>query len=135
MFDIYKAAGVLIRDRRLLVERSEGKKFYISPGGSIEDGETAKGALRRELREEFDIETNEEDFEELGEFSAPAAGQEEKLVHMKVFRVLRWVGEPTPNSEVRDLAWVTSDNPHNLPIGSIFMHDVIPMLVKQDLMD
>ena len=60
MSDIYKAAGVLIQDRRLLVERSESKKFYISPGGSIEDGETAKGALRRELREEFDIETNEE---------------------------------------------------------------------------
>jgi 8-oxo-dGTP diphosphatase len=133
--DIYKAAGILIRDRKLLVERSEGKEFYISPGGSIEEGETEKQALKRELKEEFDIETSEDDFEEFGEFSAPAAGQEHRVVHMKVFKVLRWVGEPTPSSEVRDLAWVTSKNPDRLRIGSIIEHDVFPMLVERDLID
>lgn len=135
MSDIFKAAGILIKDRRLLVERSEGKEFFISPGGSIEPGESGPQALRRELKEEFDIETNQEDFEEFGEFTAPAAGQEHRIVHMRTWIVTKWIGEPTPSSEVRDLAWITSANPEGLPIGSIFLHDVIPRLVAMDLMD
>lgn len=135
MSDIYKAAGILVRDRKLLVERSEGKEFYISPGGSIEPGETGTEALRRELKEEFDIDTEETDFEEFGEFSAPAAGQEERMVYMQTWIVRKWVGEPTPSSEVRDIAWITSSNSDNLPIGSIFLHEVIPKLVELDLID
>ncbi len=50
MSDIYKSAGILIKDRRLLVEKSFGKNFYIAPGGSIEPGETEEKALVRELR-------------------------------------------------------------------------------------
>lgn len=46
---IHKAAGILIQDGKLLVEKSYDKDFYISPGGSIEEGETPKQALVREL--------------------------------------------------------------------------------------
>ncbi len=54
---------------------------------------------------------------------------------MSVFVVKQWVGEPTPSSEVEILAWINSANEDNLPIGSIFLHDVIPALVEQDLID
>ncbi len=39
-YDIHKAAGIIIRDKKLLVERSKGKEFFIAPGGTIEEGET-----------------------------------------------------------------------------------------------
>ncbi len=29
---IYKAAGIIIKNRKVLIERSYGKDFYISPG-------------------------------------------------------------------------------------------------------
>src|SRR4051812_20782408 len=50
--DIHKAGGIIIRDKKLLVERSKGKDFFKTPGGSIELGETPKQALVRELLEE-----------------------------------------------------------------------------------
>lgn len=133
--DIYKAAGIIIRERKLLVERSKGKEFFISPGGSIEAGETASQALIRELREEFGIEVAEQDLEMFDTFSAPAAGQEHRTVHMRVFNVKNFRGEPSPNSEVEQLAWITSKNEQNLKLGSIFEHEVIPRLKAQNLID
>lgn len=59
--DIHKAAGIIIRNRKLLVEKSKNKEFFISPGGSIEDGETPKQALVRDLKEEFQIDVDERD--------------------------------------------------------------------------
>jgi len=44
-------------------------------------------ALARELLEEFQIHTKEEDFQEFGVFEAKAAGQEDKMVIMNVFLV------------------------------------------------
>jgi len=133
--DIYKAAGIIIRNRKLLVERSKGKDTFISPGGSIEVGETPKQACVRELLEEFKIIVLEEDLEEFGEFSALAAGQEHRTVHMTVFLVKKWEGEPEPDNEVEEIAWVSSANERGLKIGSIFEHEVIPRLKSQNLID
>jgi len=132
---IYKAAGIIIRDRKLLVERSKNKSFFIAPGGSIEAGETAKQALVRELKEEFNINVKEDDLVEFGNFDAPAAGQEHNIVHMLVFTVNDFTGEPTPSMEVEEIAWVTSENEQNLPLGSIFEHEVIPRLKSSGLID
>src|SRR5690554_447475 len=133
--DIYKAAGILLKDRKLLVEKSKNKEFFISPGGSIEEGETGKDALARELNEELGITVKEEDFENFGEFHAKAAGQEEKTVHMTVFFVNKWEGEPSPNAEVEKLLWITSDISKDIKVGSIFEHEVIPRLKKLNLID
>jgi 8-oxo-dGTP diphosphatase len=83
--DIHKAAGIIIKDRKLLVERSKNKQFFIAPGGSIEEGETAPEALVRELKEEFDIDVAEEDLEEFGTFYDQAAGQEHLTFREDVF--------------------------------------------------
>lgn len=135
MADIEKAAGIIIRDRKLLVERSEGKDFFISPGGSIEPGETAQQALVRELKEEFTIDAREEDFEEFGTFRAEAANQPGRMVNMQTFIVKSFVGEPTPDSEVEEIRWVTTADIGRIPIGSIFEHDVMPRLAEAGLID
>src|SRR6266550_572038 len=71
--DIYKAAGIILRDRKMLVERSVGKPAFIAPGGRLQDGESAEQALIRELKEEFDITVQPEDLQPFGNFSATAA--------------------------------------------------------------
>ncbi|HKR82044.1 MAG TPA: NUDIX domain-containing protein [Candidatus Saccharimonadales bacterium] len=135
METIYKAAGVLIQDRKLLTERSHGKEFFIAPGGKIEAGETAKRALVRELKEEFSIETREEDFIPFGTFTAEAAGHPGRQVHMEVFVVERWEGEIIPDNEVEEIRWLTSKIPEDIQVGSIFEHEVIPRLQAQGSID
>lgn len=133
--DIHKAAGIIIRDRKLLVERSRGKEFFIAPGGSIEAGETPKRALVRELKEEFQIDTKEDDFQFFETFYAEAAGQENCWLQSDVFIVTNWQGEPKPDNEVDVMDWITSDNSKGYKIGSVFEHEVIPRLKAQDLID
>ena len=135
MIDIKKAGGILIKDRKFLVERSKGKTLFIAPGGSIETGETPKEALVRELKEEYTILTNEEDFEEFGVFTARAAGQEDKLVEMNVFLVKKWIGEITPDNEVEEVMWINSNLSKGLKLGSIFEHEVLPRLKQLNLID
>lgn len=132
---IRKAAGIIVRDRRLLVERSMGKTMFIAPGGSIEVGETPEQALVRELMEEFKIVVNEADLTLFGTYRAAAAGQEDKIVEMNVFMVGAWQGEPTPDNEVEEIRWVTSEPEEGIQIGSIFEHEVIPRLKAADMID
>ena len=132
--DIYKAGGIIISGRRLLVERSKGKDFFIAPGGSVEADESPKQALIRELMEEFQIKVNEHDLKFFGAFEAPAAGQEHKKVKMDIFIVKKWIGEPRADNEVEEIKWISS-NPHGIKIGSIFEHEVLPRLKSMNLID
>ncbi len=135
MNDIHKAAGIIIKDRKLLVERSSGKDFFIAPGGKLEQGETAAQALVRELKEEFSIDVIESDLEQFGTFSAAAANSPDRQVHMEVFIVKKWSGEITPDNEVEEIRWLTSDVPADIHVGSIFEHEVLPRLRDQNLVD
>jgi 8-oxo-dGTP diphosphatase len=133
--DIYKAAGVLVKDRKTVLERSMGKPAFVSPGGRIEPDETAEQALVRELKEEMDIDVNEADLEPFGTYTATAANHPGQQVHMQVFLVKKWQGEIKPANEVEELRWFTSDLPADIEIGSIFVHEIMPELKKRDLVD
>lgn len=135
-YDIHKAAGIIIKDRRLLVERSKGKDVFVAPGGKLEMGETPKQGVVRELKEEFQLSVAEDDLEEFGTFYAEAAGSHNagKKLRMDVF-VVKNAGEIAPDSEVEEIRWITSDIPADLKVGSIFAHDVLPKLKEQGLVD
>lgn len=133
--DIYKASGVIIVDRKVLVERSAGKEYFIHPGGKLEPGETPKLALIRELKEEFKIDVQEKDLEEFDHNTAAAANSPEVDVHMDVFLVKKWQGEIKPDNEVEEVRWLTSDVPQDIKIGSIMEHETIPKLKAHGLID
>lgn len=133
--DIYKASGIILKDREVLVERSVGKEYFIHPGGKIESGETAKQAVIRELKEEFQIEVSEEDLELFDKNSAPAANSPEVDVHMEVFLVKKWQGEIMPDNEVEEIRWLTSDVPRDIKIGSIMEHETLPKLKARNLIN
>ena len=48
----FRAAGVLIRNNRLFMQREKGGNEYALPGGHVGFGETAAQALIREYKEE-----------------------------------------------------------------------------------
>jgi mutator protein MutT len=133
--DIYKAAGIILKDRKMLMERSQGKPAFIGPGGRIEPGETPRQALVRELREEFQIQVAESDLEPFGRFSAQAANHPGQQVHMETFLVNKWQGEIRPDSEIEEIIWLTSDLPRGITLGSIFAHEVLPQLKQRGLID
>lgn len=135
-YDIYKAAGIIIKDRLLLVERSKGKDVFVAPGGKLEGQETPQQALIRELSEEFRLHIAEDDLEIFGTFYAEAAGSHNagKRLRMDVFTVKN-AGDITPDNEVEEIRWISSAIPNDIEVGSIFAHEVLPRLKQRGLVD
>lgn len=135
MVDMYKAGGILIKDKKTLVNHSRGKEYFITPGGKLEAGETARQALVRELKEEFTIDVDEADLEPFGTWSAEAANHPGQIVHIEHFIVKKWRGEIRPDNEVDDIRWIDSRVPPEIKVGSIFVNEIIPRLKKRGLID
>lgn len=136
-YDIYKAAGLIIKDRRLLLSRNKGKDIFIAPGGKIETGETPIDALIRELKEEQGIAVKPGDLKLMGVYHAVAAGYEaEQLqLEMVVYFVETYAGNVSPQAEIAENVWYDSSMAGTVKQGSIFEHEVIPQLLEQDLID
>lgn len=132
--EIYKAAGILLKDRKLLVTRSKGKDFFVSPGGKIEEAESPQQALARELMEELTITVSVDGLEPFGVFEAQATRDDRRL-RMDVFVVRDWSGKIRPDHEIEEIQWVSSVLPPAMVLGSIFAHEVIPRLKEQGLID
>jgi len=70
-------AGLLIiQNRKLLLAFSKNKQCFYLPGGKIDTGETAAGAVCREVAEELNIDLDEKDLKFYTHISAPAYGEE-----------------------------------------------------------
>lgn len=134
---IHKSAGIITANRRLLVSRSKGKDYFVAPGGKLEAGETSQSALVRELQEEQDIVVAESNLEFFGTFNAIAKGHEanQLQITMDVYVIKQFTGSPAPSGEITENRWVTSSEAESIELGSIFAHDVIPALKRQDLID
>lgn len=131
--DIHKAGGVVIRDRHFLVTRSFGKDIFIAPGGKLEAGETIEEALIREMQEEVQMTIREDELELLGTFYAQAAGKENMSLRMDVY-MIHSDQTPIASSEIEEIMWVNTQTT-DVQLGSIFEHDVMPLLKQRNLID
>lgn len=70
-----RACGILIKEGAVLLLKHEGigKNGYLwtAPGGGVEYGQTIETTLKREFKEECNIEINVEEFILLNEFLEP----------------------------------------------------------------
>lgn len=132
-FDIYKAAGLIIVNKKLLLEKSGGKDTYVVPGGRIEIGETPQEALMRELLEEFKIATDLNNFEFLGSFIVNNAKIVGSKVKMETYLVKEWVGSIQMDNEIEGIAWVDSSNSDGLILSPFASDIVLPMLKERYL--
>ncbi len=131
-----RAAGVLVRDGMILVQRERGGSEYALPGGHVKVGETLEGGLSREMAEELGIKIKcerllwtEEAFWEWGG----------RLAHTVAFYFRVWLcgGEDIPenggfvpqkdNSEV-ELGWLPVDELQNVSIYPAFLKEEINRL-------
>ena len=52
----FRVVGVAIHNDKVLLHQADGDSFWSLPGGRVEFGEAAEETLRREMREELDVE-------------------------------------------------------------------------------
>jgi 8-oxo-dGTP diphosphatase len=110
------AAALIDRDNRVLIsKRPEGKSLaglWEFPGGKVDPGETPEEALRRELKEELDIEVCETC---LAPFTFASHSYETFHLLMPLFLCRNWEGDVTPR-EGQEVAWVRANRLASYPM-------------------
>ena len=100
------AAALVDSDNRVLLSKSpEGKTLaglWEFPGGKVDAGETPEHALRRELKEELDIEVCETC---LAPFTFASHTYNAFHLLMPLYLCRNWEGEIAPQ-EGQEVAWV-----------------------------
>ena len=98
------AAGLVFRNGLLLITQRRPEDhlggLWEFPGGKRESNETYEDCLRRELREELDIDVVVQELVESISHDYP-----DKSVHLKFFRC-EWCKDEPKKIHVHDFAWV-----------------------------
>lgn len=83
-----RVAGIFVRDQKILLvkHRKGDSEYYLLPGGGQEPGEGAQEALKREWKEELNLDANIGNFLFFGE-SVPPKNLKKSQVMQLVFLV------------------------------------------------
>ena len=110
------AVGALVRDGRvLLVHRSPCRRWYPDvwdlPGGHVEQGESCREALVRELDEELGVQVVEDDCKAVSTLGL-TAGDGTGELELSIWSVRRWLNTPVNRclDEHDRLAWCSADD-------------------------
>ncbi|NMP26162.1 NUDIX domain-containing protein [Rahnella sp. SAP-1] len=132
MKTIIKCSAIIIRNRSLLLTRKQGTTIFISPGGKPLQGEDHLSCLRREIREELNVEAAE--IRPFGLFHG-IAEFESVAIENHVYQV-EVVGQPVASSEIAEIAWVNYRKPPcEVGVASVFRDNVLPLLYQKELID
>ena len=116
------AACVFQGDRVLLVKRTQqpSQGLWSVPGGAIELGETIHDAVRRELREECNIEIEVHRILNVVDLVVPDESQQIKFHYVVIYLLARYVsGEAHPASDASDLRWATLQELDTLGMNAV----------------
>ena len=129
MIDV--TAAILVKDDKVLIARRKpGGKLpdqWEFPGGKVEAGESARECLRREMREEFGIEVQVDDF--LGESVYHYPHGSIKLLAYRA----NWQAGNLVLNDHADYAWVKCDQLHEFdftPADLPFVRKLISGQIK-----
>jgi len=129
---IDKLGWIYIKDKKILVTRSKKENVYYIPGGKREKGETDKEALFRECKEELNIELVPETLKLIHSFKAQAHGKPKGTILQMTCYSTDFVGEITPNSEIKELTWFSyADRKRATPMMKI----ILDWLKEKDLIN
>lgn len=129
---IDKVGGIIINDKKILVQRKNNdREECIIPGGKREGNETDFETLKRELKEELNVELVEAEF--IGGYDDIAVFSN-KPIHVQTYLV-KISGEIKVQNEIKEALWIDKDyKSKGIKVGSILGKYIIPKLVEEGLM-
>lgn len=117
----YSSRALIIKDKKLLLVTGYGANYYWTPGGSMEEGESAEQALHRELQEELST----------------------KIVRAELFMTFRYSTQLVKafiveissdfkaTNEITDFVWYKRGD--DIRLSGRLRHKLIPELIRRGL--
>lgn len=129
---IDKVGGVILKDKKILVQRKKNnREECIIPGGKREGKETDFETLKRELDEELTVKLIKIEF--LGGYDDIACFSNEPI-HVQTY-IADIEGDIVCDNEIKEAIWIDKNyKEQGIKVGSILGEHVIPKLVERGLM-
>ncbi|MFI9383801.1 NUDIX domain-containing protein [Kutzneria sp. NPDC052558] len=122
---IRTVALVHVRDERVLLVRSHGRKAFYLPGGKYEPGETDLAALTREVAEEIGCALRPDTVRRHGVFEGDAHDQPPGAqVRITCYRG-EFDGEPAACSEIEECGYFTYAEYTAMPETAPVVHAIV----------
>lgn len=128
MKTIKKAGLACIELNRLLLVMNAGTRFWIVPGGRIEEGEEPRETLKREIIEELSCELDEESMEYLGVFEDIAANDADSRVEIQLYKG-QLKGKIQVANEIAAMDWMEVGQGRSEDLSPIVANHIIPFLL------
>jgi 8-oxo-dGTP pyrophosphatase MutT (NUDIX family) len=124
-----RIAGIIIKDKKLLMLLGRGYKELWTPGGKVEPGESDEGCLRRELKEEIGVDLLDCKF--FKEYKNPSFYHPERQTIERVY-IIEIKGEIKTSAEIDSFIWFAKDDFENkkYPMITNTQEALIPDLIK-----
>ena len=117
---IDKVAWVHVDNGRVLSTRSRGKDTCYLPGGKGEAGESDEACLRREIREELNVDLKPETLRKLGTWEAQAHGNPEGVKIVMACYDAEYTGTLRASAEIEEFFWLGyADRERSAPVDKI----------------
>jgi 8-oxo-dGTP diphosphatase len=133
MIPIRKSTAIIIKDKKLLLVTNKDRQvFFWTPGGKLDKGETPEQCLRRELKEELNIEVTKETHY----FTYLSKKEEDNKPREVYCYFIEYSGNPSCQSEINELLWVSKNDIENNTVKlqkGVSLH-LIPQLIKDGLL-
>lgn len=129
---IDKVGGVILKDKKILVQRKKNnREECIIPGGKRKGNETDFETLKRELDEELTVKLIKIEF--LGGYDDIACFSNEPI-HVQTY-IADIEGDIVCDNEIKEAIWIDKNyKEQGIKVGSILGEHVIPKLVERGLM-
>jgi len=109
---------IALENRKLLLAFSRNKQAWYLPGGKVDPGETNLQAIRREIKEELNLELTPEQLQEYYYIEAPAFGEVNKLMKQHTY-LCQLTAIPQPTAEIEAIRFFSpadySGEQHQVP--------------------
>lgn len=136
MNKIFKYGLAVIKNNKLLVlDPRQTKTFkkdikgnYIMPGGVPEKGETYKKYIKREIKEELNVDVDLNSLEFFGNFRDSAAGEKNTIIEEDVY-IGNLTGQPKPKAEIEKIIWFDKNDDWGLL--SPIIKKILPTLIEK----
>lgn len=129
----HKIAGIIIKDKKLLMARKYDEPHFIMPGGRVKEEESKKQTLARELKEELSVKLIL--MKKFKTYEAKHFKDKNKIVKMETY-FAEIEGEPKATNEINELAWIDSNyKDKGIKLASINQDFLIPELKKLNLIN
>lgn len=112
---------------RLLLVRKRATRALMLPGGKAEPGEDGLTALKRELREELNLQLPDGALSRLGRFRAVAANEADTWVDAEIF-LARLHVSVSAAAELEELYWLAPHVPAPSNLAPLLREQVLPAL-------